>query len=127
MLLGGQGKQMYRPWFGGCLRSQLLPRVLIEQDLLPEAGPALSTYSAVGMAQPPLFELVLFSITPALILPELFTMQERQGLDLASLDTNCTVTLAPSDTSWAGLPCCYKLHVPEAALGPAHMHEHIQR
>lgn len=41
---------------------------------------------------------------------------------MASLDTNCTVILAPSDTSWAGLPGCYKLHVPEAALGPEHIH-----
>lgn len=36
--------------------------------------------------------------------------------------TNCTGTLSPSDTSWAGLPGCNKLHVPEAALGPAHVH-----
>lgn len=52
----------------------------MEQDLLPEAGPALSTHSAVGMAHQPILELILFSITTALILPELPTMQERQGL-----------------------------------------------
>lgn len=57
-----------------------------------------------------------FHITIALILPALPTVQGRRvGPDLVPLGTNCMETPVPS---------CYQLglHVPEAALCPAHMH-----